>query len=167
MLAGLREGKLDVALMVEPRRKALRDLAFKRLARYSICVAIAPKHPLAKLKHVTLAQLVDETLIGYTRADYPDYYENLEKLFARLGRPPRVAEAHDGITSLIAAVESGRGSALVPGSFPCMAGPRLKVIPLKPAVESIRVGVAWKKNSASNLVKPFVTSASSDRALQA
>ncbi|HEX5398614.1 MAG TPA: LysR substrate-binding domain-containing protein [Verrucomicrobiae bacterium] len=159
MIAGLREGKLQVALMVEPQPKVLRDMVFRLLARYSMCVAVAPKHPLAKLKSVTLAQLANETLIGYTRADYPDYFDNIKKIFTPVGRPPRVAEEHDGITSLIAAVESGRGYALVPGSFVCMAGPRLKVIPLKPAGEAIRVGAAWKRGVTTTLVEGFVAAA--------
>jgi DNA-binding transcriptional LysR family regulator len=159
MLTGLREGKLHVALMVEPRPKSSRELVFKLLARYSMCAAVAPKHPLAKLKSVTLAQLVNEPLIGYSRADYPDYHENMEKIFAPAGHAPRVAEEHDGIASLIAAVESGRGYALVPGSFACMVGPRLKIIPLKPPGEPIRVGAAWKKGSTSVLVEKFVVAA--------
>jgi DNA-binding transcriptional LysR family regulator len=155
----LREGKLHVALMVEPRPKSSRELVFKLLARYSMCVAVAPKHPLAKLKSVTLAQLVNERLIGYSRADYPDYHENIGKIFAPAGHAPRVAEEHDGIASLIAAIESGRGYALVPDSFECMAGPRLKIIALKPDGEKIPVGAIWKKDSDLVLVEKFVAAA--------
>ena len=114
------------------------------------------------MKAVTLAQLVNEPLVGYTRVDYPDYHENMEKIFAPTGRAPRVAEEHDGIASLIAAVESGRGYALVPSSFTCMAGPRLKVIPLKPPGEPIRVGAAWKKNPAAALIEQFISLAERD-----
>ncbi|HTX22027.1 MAG TPA: LysR substrate-binding domain-containing protein [Candidatus Aquilonibacter sp.] len=163
MLAGLREGKLHVALMVEPGQKSLRELVFKLLARYSMCVAVAPKHPLAKLKSVTLAQLANETLIGYSRADYPDYHEGIKKVFAKIGHTPRVMGEHDGIASLIAAVESGGGFALVLSSFACMVGPRLKVIPLKPPGEPIRVGAAWKKDSATALVEKFVAAAGGEQ----
>jgi LysR family transcriptional regulator, benzoate and cis,cis-muconate-responsive activator of ben and cat genes len=104
MLAGIREGKLHVALTVQPGAKLLRDLDFKLLARYTMCIAVAPGHPLAKLKSVTLAQLADQPLIGYNRADYPDYHAHLERIFASVGRAPRVAEEHDGIASVIAAV---------------------------------------------------------------
>ena len=163
MLTQLREGKLHLALTVPPAKKLLRDLDFKLLARYSMCVAVAPRHPLAKLKSVTLAQLVNEPLIGYSRADYPDYHEHLEKIFAPVvagGRhAPRIAEEHDGVASIIAAVEAGRGFALVPDSFNCMVGPRLKIIPLNPKGELIPVGAIWKRGEASPIVEKFVQAA--------
>jgi len=128
-----------------------------------MCVAVAPRHPLAKLKSVTLAQLVNEPLIGYSRADYPDYHEHLEKIFAPVlagGRhAPRIAEEHDGVASIIAAVEAGRGFALVPDSFNCMVGPRLKIIPLNPKGELIPVGAIWKRGEASPIVEKFVQAA--------
>lgn len=158
MLSKLREGKLHLALTVQPQKKLLRDLNFKLLANYSMCIAVAPKHPFAKLKSVTLAQLAGEPLIGYRRADYPDYHEHLEALAD--GHPGlHVAEEHDGITSIIAAVESGRGFALVPDLFECMVGPRLKIIPLNPKGENISVGAIWKKGEASPLVEKFVAAA--------
>ncbi len=162
MLTQLREGKLHVALAVQPQKKLLREFTFKLLARHSMCIAVAPKHPLAKLKSVTLAQLANESLIGYSRADYPDYHEHLGRIFA-VGRMPRVAEEHDGIASIIAAVESGRGFALVPDSFECMVGPRLKIIPLNPKGEPICVGAIWKRGKASSIVEKFVAAASEEK----
>jgi len=161
MLSQLRGGKLHLALTVQPQKKWLRDLNFKLLAKYSMSVAVAPKHPLAKLKSVTLAQLANEPLIGYSRAEYPDYHENLERMFVLADghHAPRVAEEHDGIASIIAAVESGRGFALVPDSFECMVGPRLKIIPLNPKGEPICVGAIWKRGEASATVEKFVAAA--------
>ena len=54
MLAQLGEKKLQVALTVRPSAKLLRGLNFEELARYEMCVAVAPKNPLAKLKSVSL-----------------------------------------------------------------------------------------------------------------
>lgn len=158
MLSQLREGKLHVALAAQPQKKLPRGLNFKWLARYTLCVAVAPGHRLARLKAVTRAQLAGEPLIGYRRADYPDYHEQLKRLFAP-ARAPRVAEEHDGIASLIAAVEAGRGFALVPDSFACVAGPRLKILPLHPKGETISVGAIWQKNVATALVERFIAAA--------
>lgn len=155
MLAGLRAEKLHVALMVRPPRKMLRGLQFQELARYPICVALPPKHPLANSKIVSIGQLANEPLIAYTRLDYPEYHDMLDKLFGK--RKPRIAEEHDGVTSIIAAVESGRGIALVPQCVQSMAGPRVTLVPLDPAPELIPVGAAWKEGAG--LVKEFVAAA--------
>lgn len=158
MLVGLRAATLQVALTVQPPRKMLRGLAFRELARYPFCAALAPKHPLAKSATVSLEQLAREPLIAYSRKDYPEYHDMLAELFTG-PRQPRVAEEHDGITSIIAAVESGRGFALVPKCVESMAGPRMKLVEIQPAPEPISVVAAWKADAATEMVKEFVAAA--------
>ena len=75
---------------------------------------------------------------------------------APVKRHPRIAEEHDGVTSLIAAVEAGRGIALVPSCLTCMVGPRLKLIPLKPAVADVIVGAAWKPETLTPITEKFI-----------
>jgi DNA-binding transcriptional LysR family regulator len=159
MLAQLDEKKLQVALTVQPPGKSLRGLNFEELARYEMCVAVAPKNPLAKLKFVSLEQISREPLIAYSRKDYPEYHAMLEKLFTPVGRKPKIVGEHDGVTSIVAAVESGHGFALVPNCIACMAGPRLKLIPLKPALPAIPVVAIWRKESETEQVKQFIEAA--------
>jgi DNA-binding transcriptional LysR family regulator len=159
MLSGLREGKLHVALMVGPRGDQLRGLRFVELARYPMCVAVAPSHRLARSRSLTLAKVAAEPLIGYTRADYPEYHTSLAELFAPVGSHPVIAAELDSVTSLIAAVEAGRGIALVPSCMACMVGPRLKIIPLVPASPPIVVGAVCRNGTTSLAVQRFVTAA--------
>ncbi len=122
MLSQLGEKKLQVALTVRPPARLLRGLNVQDLARYAVCVAVAPKHPLAKSKSISLEQISREPLVGYSRKDYPEYHDMLEKLFASVGGKPRIVGEHDGVSSIVAAVESGRGLALVPSCVACMIG---------------------------------------------
>ncbi len=141
MLAGLREGSLDAALMVKTSSAALRGLQFRNLVTHHVCVAAHPTHPLAKQRKVPLAELAAERLIGYSLAEYPEYHEFLNRLFAGVKRRPQIAEEHDSVSSLIAAVESGRGVAIVTESLRCMVGERLVLRRLSPAPEPFCVGV--------------------------
>ena len=100
MLPLLLQKKLDLALTVPPR-KLPRELDLKELERYAICVAVAPKHPLAKSKSVSLEQMASEPIVVYNRKDYPDYHKSLEKAFSTVDRLPRIGSEHDGVTSLI------------------------------------------------------------------
>ena len=159
MLSQLGEKKLQVALTVKPPAKLLRGLNFAELARYEMCVAVAPKHPLAKLKSISLEQIAAEPLIAYSRKDYPEYHTMLEKLFAPVRRKPRIVGEHDSVTSLIAAVESGCGFALVPSCVACMVGARLKLLPLRPALPPIPVVAIWRNESETELVKSFIAAA--------
>ena len=158
MLAGLREGKLDLALMIGPGKSSLGALTFGELRRYQVCVAVHPGHALAAAKQVGLKALSKERLVGYTQKDYPEYHEWLTELFAPLGKKPPTEE-HDSATSLIAAVESGRGVALVPESFACFVGARLKLIPLHPAPASFPVGAVRRKGKVAATVTDFIAAA--------
>jgi DNA-binding transcriptional LysR family regulator len=163
MLTRLGEKKLQVALTVPPKGKSARNFSAVELARYAMCVAVAPAHPLAKLKNLTLTQVAREPLIGLARKDYPDAHEEMRKVFSTAGLKPNVVEEHEGGTSIIAAVEAGRGIALVPGSLACIVGNRVKLLPLKPAQPPIPVGAVWLKEDNSEVVKKFIAAATATK----
>lgn len=140
MLAGLRTGKLHLAFSVRPAQKALRALRFEELLRDPWRLAVARHHPFARRRLVPLAEAAAEPFIAYSRKDYPDYHAFLKEVFAGLKRMPRVSEEHDGASSLISAVEAGGGVALVSSSISCIAGARLKLVPLSPNPELLVIG---------------------------
>ena len=156
MLAGLREGKLQIAFVVRLPAALLRGLQFEELARDILCLAVAPKHPLARRRTVTLAEAAREPLITYNRKDYPDAHELLTAMFAGIKTKPRIAEEHDSVSSLIAAVEAGAGVAVAPHSLICTAGPRLKLIPFSPAPEPLAIGAAWAKAGLEAAAERFL-----------
>ena len=156
MLAQLGGKKLHVALTARPPEKILRNFSFVEFARYAICVAVSPQHPLVRSRALTLPQVAREPLIGLTRKNYPEAYNQVVKLFATAGHKPRFAEEHEDGSSIIAAVEAGRGIALVPSSLACIVGTRVKLIPLKPALPPIPVGALWLKENKSEQVKKFI-----------
>lgn len=156
MFEGLRNGRLHVALMIQTSPQSLAGLLFDEVCRYSVCVAAHPTHPLAQARTASLRAVAGERLLGYTHDDYPEYRQWLTDLFLPVGLTPSLAEEHDGATSLIAAVEAGRGVALVPQSFACFAGVRLKLRPLKPAPPPFVVGVARRANPLPPAAREFV-----------
>lgn len=156
MLAQLRGGKLQIAMMVGVSRKLTRGLEFVELASYPTRLAVNPKHFLAAAKKVSLEQIGREPLVIYNRAEYPEYFSMLENLLAGVGTKPRVAEEHDGVSGIILAVESGAGVALVPNCLACLVGPRLKLIPLVGAAPDISVIAAWKKQALTDISRQFI-----------
>ena len=159
MLAQLGAKKLHVALTVRPPAKQLRGLEIEELARYAMRVALAPQHPLAKAKLISLEQVSREPLIAYSRKDYPEYHAMLARLFAAVGSKPRIAAEHDSGTSLVAAVESGRGVAIVPQCLACMVGARLKLLPLRDGPPPVPVAAIWCRDNRTEMVKKFVAAA--------
>lgn len=157
MLDALRHDCLDVALLIRPPKSALRGLRFEELRRYPLCVATATSHPLARRRQVSLSAVANERLIVYSRTGYPEYHDDLAALIAK----PQIAEEHDSATSLIAAIEAGRGVAIVPQCFACLAGRRLKVRPLTPAPPPLVVGAVCRTTTHPPTLSAFLNAARS------
>jgi len=156
MFAGLREGELQIAFILRPTPARLRGLHFEELARDNLCLAVAPKHPLARRRTVTVAEAAREPLIAYSRKEYPEAHEFLAALFAAIKIKPRIVEEHDSVSSLIAAVEAECGVTVALQSLACTAGPRLKLIPFSPAPEPVAVGAAWSNGRLSAAAERFL-----------
>jgi DNA-binding transcriptional LysR family regulator len=159
MLTGLREGILQLAIMVQPSRSMLRGLQFEELARDPMRLAVAPNHPFARLRSVRLAQALEQAFVIYTRKHYPEYFESLLALFEGFRGKPRIAEEHDSAASLITAVEAGCGVALVAQSMACSAGQRLKFIPLTPEPPPLVLGGAWVEGQLGPIAQQFLNAA--------
>lgn len=132
MLCGLRDGTLDVALTVKPAPRAMRGLHFETLRAYRVGVIVPHGHPLAKRRSTSAAEISAEPLVSFSRADYPDYHEWITSLLGTT-RHVQVAAECDGVTSLLAAIESGRGIAILSENIRTVAGLRMAFIPLVPA----------------------------------
>lgn len=143
LIEGLESGALQFALMP---KTVVEGIEFETLRTYSFCVAFAPRHPFGRLKSVPLEKMAAEPLVGFARRDYPDYYLLLDSLFRPLGLKPRIAVECDGASSLITAVESGRGVALAISAFKIVSGKRLVYRPLTGTNETIAIGIARAKN---------------------
>lgn len=155
MLPLLLQKKLDIALTLPPR-KLPRELHMKELARYEPCVVVGATHPLAKLKVVRLDQIAPDPVAALTRKDYPDYHKHLEKLFATIGRKPRIGSEHDSGTTLLAAVAAGHEFTLLPSCVSGTTGPRLKLLRLRPALPPWSIVALWRKDAETESVRAFI-----------
>lgn len=155
-MAGLSEGNLQLAFIMRTRKdSALRNLRFEELTRDSARLAVSPKHPLARRNTVSLADAAREPFIVYSRKEYPDYHESLEAVFASVKTKLRIVEEHDGVSSLIPAIEAGTGVALVLESFQCMVGNRLKLLRFTPQPKPSSMGIAALKGRLTPEAETF------------
>jgi DNA-binding transcriptional LysR family regulator len=115
---------------------------FEPLRAYPLSVAVAPAHPFARLKSVPLEKIAAEPLIGLNRKNYPEYYPNLNRIFAPIGVKPRVVMECDSGSSLLVEVEAGRGIALSLSIFELVTGKRLLYRPVTGTTELVSIGIA-------------------------
>ena len=159
MLRGLSDGTLQVAMLVQVPPKVLTGLIFEELQGLPVCVAMHRAHPLARARRVGLEQVAKERLVTFTLVDYPEHHAWIAGLFAPLNRSPQIVEEHDSITSLIAAIESGRGVAVIAQPSNGLGNPRLKIRPLQPAPPPLGVGIAYCKKFRSTATDQFIDAA--------
>ena len=142
LIDGLRNGRLELALMPRDAGSPSVGLEFETLRSYPICVAVAPTHRFGRLKTITLEMVATEPMIGFNRKDYPEYYVGLERIFGPLGIKPRVVVECDSSSSLITEIETGRGVAIASPILSHASGKRLLYRPLTGTKEVLSVGIA-------------------------
>src|SRR5215472_7665837 len=142
LIAGLRDGTLEVAVMVQPISEQTAEIEFETLRSYVWCVALSRAHPLARLKSIPLEKLASERLVILSRKGYSEYHRILEHIFAPVSGKPRIAMECDSESSLFMEVEAGRAVALVTTIAKLAAGKRLVYRPLTGTMEAQAVGIA-------------------------
>jgi DNA-binding transcriptional LysR family regulator len=142
LIDGLRNGRLELALMPRGGGPQSAGLEFETLRSYPVCIAVAPTHRFARLKTITLEMVATEPMIGFNRKDYPEYYVGLDRIFEPLGIKPRVVVECDSSSSLITEIETGRGVAIASPVLRHASGKRLLYRPLTGTTEMLSVGIA-------------------------
>ena len=148
LVEGLRDGTLDLSLMLRPTEAmAAGGLKFELLRSYPLCAAIPAWHPFAKLETVPVSRLSSEPLVVFRKRDYSDHHRMLARLFEGVKLKPRIAVECDSGTSLFTEIQAGRGIAILPIVFRHAIGTRLELRPLTPGAPHVDVGIVHAANS--------------------
>jgi DNA-binding transcriptional LysR family regulator len=134
----LRNGMLELAVMLQPAGEQIAGIEFESLRTDPYYVALTAAHPFARLKSIPVEMVATEPLIGLSRRDFPEYYRNLNRIFAPTGVKPHIALECDSRNSLIIEVEARHGIALCPVA----SGNRLLYRPLTGPTDPLPVGIA-------------------------
>ena len=146
IMDGLRNGGLQVAVTAWPSAEYHPDMEFESLKTYPVCAVLPASHPLGRLKTIPLEKFAAEPLVTLNRKNYPDAHTMFEKLFQSLGVKPQIALECDSGSSVITAIESGRGIALFAPVLKFVAGNRLRYRPVTGIEELVPVGIVRAKN---------------------
>lgn len=159
MLEGFRDGSLDFVLMPEAKIRSVNGCRFEALKTEELRLAVGAEHPFANLDTVPVRSLKEEKLIGFNLKEYPEYGELFGRTLKLAGLRKKLAEEHESVSSLVAAVEAGMGVSVVTESIQCVAGGRVVVKPLDPPGEALVVGIAWKDRDLSRAEAAFLARA--------
>lgn len=143
MLAGLEANKLDVVVTVG-RDNSVRGLKWVPLLSSPWRLAVNFNHPLARQQRVKPGAVAREPLLGYAKHDYPEYWEAVTSWLQDHGVRARIAGEYNGIESLLAAVESGLGVALVPARMANLFPTRVRMKTLIDAPKPLNIAAGYR-----------------------
>ena len=148
MLAGLENDTLDVALTVG-RERDTHGLKWTPLVRAPWQLAVNCHHPLARRARATPAEVAREPLLVFCQRDYPEYWDIITGWLRGHRQRPAVAGEYDGVNSLLAAVESGQGVALVTTSTSRLVPERVRLKALSAPPKPLCIAAGHRANRAA------------------
>ena len=145
MLAGLENDKLDVAVTVGQQRET-RGLIWTPLTRAAWQLAVNRNHALARGSAVTPAEVARQPLLVFCQRDFPEYWDMVTGWLRKHRLRPTIAGEYDGVDSLMAAVESGLGVAVVTTRTANHVPKRVRLVGLSVAPEPLCVAAGYRAN---------------------
>jgi DNA-binding transcriptional LysR family regulator len=140
----LRNGILQLGLMMQPSEESTAGIEFEEIGRYPFFVAMASGHSLTRMKAISLETLAKQPLVVLDRRRNSEFHRILKRVFAPLH--PNIATESDSVNSLITEVGVGRCVAVVSELFKQAIGKRLLYRRLVNTGVAMCVGIARAKN---------------------
>lgn len=144
-IALVRDGKLDVALVLEPVDAP--DCHSRLLWSESYMIALAAAHPLAIADVIAWADLAPEAFLLPVAGVGPQLFEHIVRRMAERARSPRVRRCDVGHDTLMQMVAAGEGVTLVSESFRHMNGPGIVLLPIADETEPARFSAIWSPHN--------------------
>jgi LysR family transcriptional regulator, benzoate and cis,cis-muconate-responsive activator of ben and cat genes len=160
MLLGLKTKKLHAALTLRPRQKEMRGLRFETISRHAVGIICPLKSPLAGVDTIRPSIIATQELIVYRAKDFPEYHKWIAGILGVSTDRLIVAQECDDVLGVIAAVESGRGVAIVGEFITAVSGNRVRFVSFASKTHFLEVGFLYRLNGLSENTKKLIAACS-------
>jgi len=145
----LLDNQIDLALVPKAEVESGGEFALELVMHVELRLALAPEHPLAKLRRVPLAKLQQEQFIIVKRSAAPALHELVLCICRSVGFEPHVVKQSDRAQSILDLVAAGIGVSIVPEHFQRYQSD-LVLRQLIPKPPPIPLCMVWRKNDNSS-----------------
>ena len=156
ILLGLKTKKLHAALTLRPRDPEMRGLRFETVSRHPVGIICPVKSPFVGADHVRPSTVASQELIVYRAKDFPEYHKWIAGILGLGVGTLMVAQECDDVLGVIAAVESGRGVAIVGEFITAIAGNRVRFVPFASKAHFLEVGFLYRPSGLSENTKKLI-----------
>ena len=155
LLAALRQGELDLGLVLPPVDAP--GLEYAPLVDDALIAALPAGSVHARAKGpIPLASLADEPFVLFPRKVGASLYDAIVGACRRAGFAPRVEQEAIQMQTIVSLVAARMGVALVPASLEHLRRTGVVYRPLAEAGPEVEIGMAWRAGDAAPAVRAFV-----------
>jgi DNA-binding transcriptional LysR family regulator len=144
-LEALREGAVDVGLLRTPRPSS--ELAFEPLLSERLSLVVAPDHRLASRSRVRYADLRNEGLLIWPRAEAAETYDAIIEACRRAGFSPRLVQEASSPLTLLGLVAAGIGVGVAASAYRAHTVTDVVFIPITDSEATLYL--AWRPRDPS------------------
>jgi DNA-binding transcriptional LysR family regulator len=155
-LRALRSRQLDVAVIWETATHSKRHSDLDRLVLRAdpIDLAMAPNHPFARRRHVTVEHLSNQVLVLSHRSENPDAHDVVIALLKRHRVSPQLLYSDgSGIVDLVAA---GLGVCLMSAVSPHRSRSDIVIRPFHPPLTLMKLTMVWLHDNMLPALRGFL-----------
>jgi DNA-binding transcriptional LysR family regulator len=160
MLLGLRAKRLHAALTLRPRPSEMRGLRFEMISRHAVGIICAADSPLAGQSALRPSMAANSDLVVYRAKDFPEYHKWLRGILGVNCDKLSVVHECDDVLGAIAAVESGRGLAIVGEFITAVSGNRVRFVPFASKAHFLEVGLLYRPSGLSENTERLIAACS-------
>jgi DNA-binding transcriptional LysR family regulator len=151
----LRDSRIDVGFVTLPVH--VEGMEQRVIWRVPFKVVLPEKHPLAKRREFTLADLRHEDFVFCTRESRPEFYDEFFRQCANAGFHPQVVTEVGGYpTSMLGLVSVGVGVSVLP-HFEQVE--RIRGIVWRPLIKpraAVEFALVWRRQNTSRVLEEFL-----------
>jgi LysR family transcriptional regulator, benzoate and cis,cis-muconate-responsive activator of ben and cat genes len=156
MLSAVRSGKLHAALIVRPYAKDMRGLKFESIHRHPVGIICSNSSPLARQSAVRPSVVATSELVVYRAKEFPEYHQWVSKILRVSKGRLNISQECADVLSVVAAVESGRGAAVVGEFITAVAGGRVRFVPFVSGTHFLEVGLLYRQSGLGENLKQLI-----------
>lgn len=162
-LSALREKAIDLAFIGNPCPNVADEFAVVELSRTALAAVVSDHHQFALRKKLHLAELEQESFIGFCDQAFPDRNHLLEQACRQAGFAPRIEQYAQTLSAVLALVASGKGVTLMTTEAEHLPHPQAVFVPLQPPTPALVSSLAHRRDDERGELHAFIQAAVTSR----
>lgn len=156
-IAALRRGELDVLVLGNINAAISREFFVRRIATFSVVVALPESHALTQSNDVSLGDLRNEMFVGANADDIPGFNNWIIQICRRAGFRPKIVENARGLAHTLSLLVAENAVTLLPALVQELKVPGVTFRSLRGVDIKWDLQVAWHRGKITEPVRELVT----------